>query len=263
MSTQNSTYSAASTTGFLKNNFGLIVIVGLFFLGGFFFGSVWTERNMLKRGATSPTAQAGAVAGDQEAAPTAAEGIDLSIPTLVATAEAAGLNAADVQACIDSGEMTSVVTEQLENGTAIGVSGTPSVVVVVNGVPTETIPGALPFTEVKTMLDKYLVDGQNGEADELLASMAPVTAEDNIRGDVNAKVILVEYSDFECPFCQRFHPTMLQVIDEYGEDVAWVYRHYPLGFHASAQKAAEASECVAKLGGNDAFWQFSDALYGV
>lgn len=262
MSTPNSSYSTSSTTGFLKNNFGLIVIVGLFFLGGFFFGSVWTERNLLRRGATSPNGQAGVVAGDQEAA-AAADSVDLSVPTLIATAQAAGVDEADVQACLDSGEMAELVNAQFENGNLIGVSGTPSVVIVVDGTPAETIPGALPFTEVKTMLDKYLVDGQSPTADQLLASMTPVSAEDNIRGDMNAKVVLVEYSDFECPFCQRFHPTMLQVMEEYGQDVAWVYRHYPLSFHPNAQKAAEASECVAKLGGNDAFWQFSDSLYGV
>lgn len=94
------------------------------------------------------------------------------------------------------------------------------------------------------------------------AAKAPqITNEDHIRGNKNAKVTLVEYSDFECPFCKQFHPTMKKVIDAYGDKVRWIYRHYPLSFHANAQKEAEASECAAELGGDDAFWKYTDAIF--
>jgi len=89
----------------------------------------------------------------------------------------------------------------------------------------------------------------------------PVTAKDHIRGNPNAKVVLIEYSDMECPFCQRFHSTLQQALKEYGNNVAWVYRHYPLSFHANAQKEAEASECAAELGGNQAFWTYIDKIF--
>lgn len=85
--------------------------------------------------------------------------------------------------------------------------------------------------------------------------------EDHVKGDRNARVLLIEYSDMECPFCKRFHPTAQQAVDEYKGTVAWVYRHYPLSFHANAQKEAEASECVNELGGNTAFWKFTDTLF--
>lgn len=85
---------------------------------------------------------------------------------------------------------------------------------------------------------------------------------DHIRGDITkATVAVVEYSDFECPFCQRHHPTMQQIMDTYQDDVVWVYRHFPLSFHPNAQKAAEASECANELGGNDAFWKFTDGVF--
>ncbi len=95
--------------------------------------------------------------------------------------------------------------------------------------------------------------------------VTPVTAQDHIRGNVNAKVILVEYSDLECPFCKQFHTTAKTVTAKFAKsDVAWVYRHYPLdALHSKARKEAEASECATELGGNDAFWKYVDRLFEV
>ncbi|PIX62536.1 disulfide bond formation protein DsbA [Candidatus Uhrbacteria bacterium CG_4_9_14_0_2_um_filter_41_50] len=91
------------------------------------------------------------------------------------------------------------------------------------------------------------------------AVLAPVTDEDHVLGDINkAKVILIEYSDFECPYCERHHPTMQQIYDTYGDDIAWVYRHFPLSFHPDAEPAALASECAAEQG---KFWEYADDLF--
>jgi len=87
---------------------------------------------------------------------------------------------------------------------------------------------------------------------------------DHIRGNPNAPILFVEYSDYDCPFCKNFHDTMNQLMRDYGESgkIAWVYRHMPLEqLHPNAPKIAEAAECVAKLGGNDAFWKFSDRVF--
>ncbi len=89
-----------------------------------------------------------------------------------------------------------------------------------------------------------------------------VTSEDHIKGNPNAAIKIVEYSDFECPFCKRFHDTMNEVMDELGVDgdVAWVYRHFPLDqLHpVKARAVAVATECANEQGGNDAFWKFAD-----
>jgi protein-disulfide isomerase len=97
----------------------------------------------------------------------------------------------------------------------------------------------------------------------LAKNIRPVSPQrDHIYGNPNAEVSLIEYSDFECPFCKRFHVTAKEVIDSYDGRVNWVYRHFPLAFHnPGAQKQAEASECAGALGGNDAFWGFADKIY--
>ena len=85
---------------------------------------------------------------------------------------------------------------------------------------------------------------------------------DHIFGNPQAPVSLIEYSDFECPFCKRFHATPQQIVEAYPDKVNWIYRHFPLSMHnPGAQKQAEASECVAQLAGNEAFWKFTNALY--
>lgn len=82
-----------------------------------------------------------------------------------------------------------------------------------------------------------------------------------IYGNENASVKIVEFSDFECPFCGRLHPTLKRVIDESAGEVAWEYRHLPLGNHRNALYAAVISECVAEVKGVSKFWEFSDELF--
>ena len=106
-------------------------------------------------------------------------------------------------------------------------------------------------------------DGALPSPYEELSGEFELRDDDHVRGDRNADLLLVEYSDFECPFCKRFHDTAKTLNEEGidGQSVAWVYRHFPLSFHEGASEAAQASECVAELGGNDAFWAFTDGYY--
>lgn len=131
------------------------------------------------------------------------------------------------------------------------------------------------------------------KADAYVASLdiAPVTALDHIQGSPDAKIVIVEYSDTECPFCKTFHGVLKQVFDTYNpkvtasttasgsaaanasssasapstnnaSKVAWVYRHYPIAeLHSKAPKEAEATECVAELGGNAIFWKYLNTIF--
>lgn len=96
-------------------------------------------------------------------------------------------------------------------------------------------------------------------------AVRPVDANDHILGNPNAPIVIVEYSDYDCPFCKNYHDTMTRIMNDYGStgQVAWVYRHFPIEqLHPNAAGIALASECVADLGGNEAFWTFSDLVFG-
>lgn len=84
---------------------------------------------------------------------------------------------------------------------------------------------------------------------------------DHVRGNPDASIAIVEFSDLECPFCAQIHPTLTRIVEE-NDDVKWVFRHFPLSaIHSRALSAAVASECIAKLSGNDAFWSFTDTAF--
>jgi protein-disulfide isomerase len=86
-----------------------------------------------------------------------------------------------------------------------------------------------------------------------------VASTDHIRGNKNAKVTLVVFSDFQCPYCEKFNPTVDQVLKDYKDKVRVVFKHYPLTtMHPQAQKAAEASECA---GEQSKFWEMHDKLF--
>ena len=118
-----------------------------------------------------------------------------------------------------------------------------------------------------TAAESFLAEAaqrEQREASTRAAALRPVSkGRDHIRGNPAAPVTLIEYSDFECPFCKRFHTTVKKLVDESGGRVRWVYRHFPLDqLHpVKARKEAVASECAAELGGNDAFWKFADRFF--
>lgn len=95
-------------------------------------------------------------------------------------------------------------------------------------------------------------------------NLEKVTDKDHIKGSADAQLTWIEYSDLECPFCKKIHPDLQKMLDEYKGKVKWVYRHFPLDqIHPKADKEAEATECAAELGGNDAFWKMADKIFEV
>lgn len=101
-------------------------------------------------------------------------------------------------------------------------------------------------------------------AGKKVENMQPVAADDWILGSPNAAIVIVEYSDFECPYCRQFHQTLHRLVDEHGksEEVAWVFRHFPIAqLHKKAATEALAAECAGSIGGNEAFWKYADLLF--
>lgn len=82
------------------------------------------------------------------------------------------------------------------------------------------------------------------------------------RGNAGALVTIVEYSDFQCPFCRRMSPVVEETMrGPSAGDLRWVYKHFPLRIHPWAEPAAVASECARQVGGNDAFWSLHDLYF--
>ena len=99
----------------------------------------------------------------------------------------------------------------------------------------------------------------------------PVNVNDNaiirnehILGNPNAEIIIIEYSDTECPYCKNFHLTMNNIIKENGANVAWVYKHYPITqLHQKAFRESLATECAWDQGGDEMFWKYINILFEI
>jgi protein-disulfide isomerase len=127
------------------------------------------------------------------------------------------------------------------------------------------ISGAQPYESIKVVVDDALaaIDGKkNKGATSTAQNVRPVDDTDHVQGPAVAPITMIEYSDFECPFCERVHPTLKRVTAEYKDKVRWVYRNFPLvQIHSEAHSAAVAAECAAEIGGNNAFWSMADLLF--
>ena len=93
--------------------------------------------------------------------------------------------------------------------------------------------------------------------------LAPAVIElDHVQGDATAEVTLIEYGDFECPYCGAAYPILKRVTKRLGSRLRFVFRNFPIGdIHPHAQHAAEAAEAVAARGGNTGFWSMHDLLF--
>ncbi len=115
---------------------------------------------------------------------------------------------------------------------------------------------------------KMVLDTKNQDKNNFV----PVSSKDHVVGSTNPKITIVEYSDLECPFCKVFHSTMNKVMRTYSDNVAWVYRNFPLDcvdskdpqctpLHSKARDEALAAECTFEQGGNDVFFTYINMIF--
>lgn len=95
-------------------------------------------------------------------------------------------------------------------------------------------------------------------ADKTVSDVPAVTKTDHQKGNAKAKVVVIEYTDFECPYCLKNHATIKQLTSDYGNKILYVMRNFPLSFHPNAQKAAEAAECAGEQG---KFFEMADKIF--
>ena len=135
----------------------------------------------------------------------------------------------------------------------------PSVSILVAGV---LIAGAIVFVNMRPAAPAAVAAAGGAQAPTTQTNVRAPSAQEHYFGSPTAPLVLIEYSDFQCPFCNLVHPTLKKIVEESNGQIAWVYRHLPLeSIHPNAKPAAVASECVAELLGNDAFWKFADAVF--
>lgn len=130
------------------------------------------------------------------------------------------------------------------------------------------------FDEVKTQIKDYLMQGKKSRAraelisqlkssSDIKMNLEPPRVELDIKdapamGDKNAKVTLVEFSDYQCPFCKRVRPTIFRLLDEYKGKLRYVFADFPLSFHKDAKKAHEAAHCA---GDQEKYFEYSRKLF--
>src|SRR5450432_409663 len=209
-------------------------------------------------------------------------------PDLEKYAQELGLDMGKFKAFLDGNSGDARIKADMALATQIGVQGTPNFFI--NGRP---VRGALPFEEFKKVIDEEIKTADKliaqGSApsqvySKLMASArtspAPTPAQPApaaargpgaaaeiykvpvgdapTRGGKQPKVTIVEFSDFQCPFCSRVNPTITQLEKDYGNDLQVAFRHLPLPFHEHAMPAAEAAEAAREQG---KFWEMHDKLF--
>lgn len=134
--------------------------------------------------------------------------------------------------------------------------GTPYTVIVVDGKPISEIRGASSVSTLSSMI----AEASTGKSSKPYTGNIVISeATDHIYGSKDAKIKLIEYSDYECPYCKQFYPIVKKTIDESNGNIALVYRHYPI--HQHSFEKLVAANCVDQLKGNDSFWKYSGMLF--
>jgi protein-disulfide isomerase len=237
---------------FAKVNYFSVFIVILLMIMAFIIGSFYTKIRYLEQAGTnipSTTVQ----------------------QALVKYAQQVGLNLDQFKTCINKGKYLSQLTADTTEATRLGVNATPAFFV--NGI---FVGGAFPYESFKEIIDKELAgtatenyldyspalqqayENPQGKGFDPVVKAVPV-GNAPVRGANNAKVTIVEYSDFQCPFCERAFPTMNKILQDYKGKVRLAYKLLPLSsIHPNAQISALASVCAKE---QNKFWEYHDKLF--
>ncbi len=243
------------------------LLVVLLLVAVFFVGRLSSQVEMMGDGSVvkEKLVDSGAVADQGAGVAVAADVSDLKV-----MAGDLGLNQKDFDSCLDDGRYEQRIKDEVAYGGEIGVSGTPSFfinkVMVVGSQPVTVFEDVIDYElgggnwDNPTEAMKYLVDENPSNGEVSIVANDVLKGIGAIRGNDGALVKIVEFSDFECPYCTSSQPTVEGLFEKYGDKISLEYRHYPLSFHANAQKMAEASECAREQG---KFWEMHNTIFGI
>lgn len=134
-----------------------------------------------------------------------------------------------------------------------GFEISPSIAIIIAGV---IVAGAVIYTNV------HPGPKAAADTDKVTNKVTLPTKDDHIIGSPSAEIVLIEYSDFQCPYCEMIYPNIKKIVAESGGKISWVMREFPLyTIHPQALPAALAAECVAEQKGSDGFWKFADTVF--
>lgn len=230
-------------------------------------GVLWQKVSFLEKGKT-PSGTTNGTGQAQAESP-------ISVTQIKKMAKDLKLDEKKFNTCLDGGKYAETVKKDLTYGESVGVRGTPAFFI--NG---RFLGGAFPFESFKEIIDKELAgkgsDNYKDYSETLQKAYSPDKPEERsfepkaksidigdspVLGESGAKVTIVEFSDFECPYCARhFTQTWPKIKSEYLDKglIKLIFKNYPLTFHTNAQKAAEAAECAKEQG---KFWEMHDKLF--
>ncbi|HSV94714.1 MAG TPA: thioredoxin domain-containing protein [Spirochaetia bacterium] len=233
-----------------KNSLYAPILVVLLVVAAFFIGQLSAKVSLKEE-----------VNGDSKVAVPTATTSKISVANLKIMAKDLGVDSSKFDQCLDDGTYAEKVGAETKEGQGFGVSGTPSFFI--NGI---LIVGSLPQADFEAVIDAEL---KNGSGDKVkLASVGEALTRVEgipygvgyIKGNKNAKIKIMEYTDFECPYCNKSFPTIEALLAKYGDKISLEYRSFPLPFHADAQKSAEAVLCAGDQG---KFWEMHDKTFVV
>ena len=185
---------------------------------------------------------------------------------LVKVAKKIGVNTKQFSACLDDGTNTEKISEAVALAQKSGVQGTPTFFILKRTVRSDgTIASQRQFTVLgardKETFLKAIADGRAPADQPVQTAGQKIVLSDNdhYQGPKDAETVIVEYADIDCPFCKAERPVIDEILKEHPE-FAHVFRHAPIAsLHHWAEYKAAGAECVATLGGQEAFSQYLSA----